>query len=824
MRSWLLVALLISAMPIGASAQQPARPSGSPQDVGPVRSLSGFVENRGQWPAEVKYFASRGGIDATLLDDAVVLRPRADLETGEWPRPLVLRLPAAQAVSGEHVLPTAHHFLLAGGSASDVLGFEQVIYRGVAPGIDLVMRLDGDRFAYDLHVAPEGHLEIFRIVVEGGDSHDLIAAGQLVSSSSAWRVEQRLGASWEIDESGATHSVESRFRVGEASEGSLSIGFEVAGRDASRSLVIDPSLAWATYVGGVSQELLEDVAVAPDGSVYLAVKSMSTGPTTPGAFITVKPPGSNAWVGKISPNGTTLEWGTFLGGSDTEGVVGIDVDSDGSVVVVGDTWSTDFPTTPTGLQPIFGGGSNDLFVTRLAPNGSSLLWSTYYGDTDWELSDAMTLFPSGDVLIAGHPNPNSTAPIAATPGAFDPVFDTSDHFLAHLSADGNSVVFQTYFAASSHDLVGLADGSVVFGGSADDSLPTTPGAFQPELESGDDGSAFVAKLNAAGSELAWSTYLGGAVGASVDHVNGVAVDAAGAVYVSGSTLSLDFPVTPNAFELTPSNDGGDGFVAKLLPGGTGLVWSTYISACCGGAVTQQWDIAVDSAGNVISAGNSNEPNYPTTADAFQAAYIGSFPSSDAHLTKFDAFGETLVYSTYFGGNGSDNQPYIGLDANEDPHIGFRSSSSTVPTTPGSYDGSFAGSTDTVVAKFDLSVLPWQVMGGGLVGAVDVPNLAGRGTLTPGSPARFSVRGAAPLAAASLVASPFAASLPFKGGTMVPFPTIIVALATNALGALDLPFTWVSVPPGINLYVQIWIKDVGAATGFSATNALRMTSQ
>lgn len=819
MRSWLLLALLAGGIAVAARGQEPpATVQAAPRGGQPIEPLSGFVANRGQWPAEVRYFASRGGIDATLLDDAIVLRPRADLETGEWPRPLTLRFPAPQALEERDALPTVHHFILAEGSASNVPGFERIVYRGVAPGIDLVVRADGDCFAYDLHVVPGADLDAFGLQVEGADGHELAANGWLVSSSEQWRVEQRIGAAWEVNESGAKLPIESRFRIGESTGAGMSLGFAVSGRKVSRPLVIDPSLVWATYVGGTAQELLEDTDVTADGSVYLAVKSMSTGPTTSGAFITVKPPGSNAWAGKVSPDGSTLEWATFLGGSDTEGVAGVEVDADGSVVVVGDTWSEDFPITPGTVQPAFG-GSNDMFVSRLMPGGSGLVWSTFYGGIENDHAATLALFPSGDIVFSGEMD---TSVPPATEGAFDTVLDEGDDFLARLSADGTTVLFQTYFAGGPNDLLVVGQG-IVFGGLAGGALPTSPNAFQPTLARGDVGSGFVAKLNDLGSELVWSTYLGGAEGAGTDSVNGLAVDAAGAVYVSGETSSLDFPVTPGAFDVSTSGSG-DGFVAKLLASGTGLIWSTYISACCGGAVTSQWDLEVDSAGNAISVGYSNQPNFPTTPDAFQPAYIGSFPSSDAHLTKFDAFGEMLVYSTYFGGNGSDTQPYIGLDAGEDPLIGFRSGSSTIPTTPGAYDNSYAGASDSVAVRFDLSLLPWKVMGGGLTGSIDTPNLAGRGALTPGSPARLSVRGAAASSPASLIAGVVAANLPFKGGTMVPFPTIIVPLATNALGSLDLPFTWVSVPPGINLYVQIWIKDLGAATGFSATNALRMTSQ
>jgi len=430
----------------------------------------------------------------------------------------------------------------------------------------------------------------------------------------------------------------------------------------------------------------------------------------------------------------------------------------------------------------------------------------------------MALFPNGDVLVAG----DFDVPGApATPGAFDTVFDTGDYFLARVSADGTHLVFQTYFNGAINDVVCDEDNGIVLAGSADEGLPTTRGAFKETLAPGDLGDAFVAKMDSMGSQVFWATFLGGM---AADTIYGLAVDAAGAIYVAGLTDSDDFPVTPGAFDTTPSTDDpDDGFAAKLFPGGSGLVWATYLSACCGGSTSQR-DIAVDTAGNVISVGSSNEANFPTTPDALQPTYIGGFPISDANLTKFDAFGETLVYSTYFGGTSSDKSPVITLDAAQDPVIALQSSSGNIPITNGAYDTTYAGGTDTVVAKFDLELLPWLVMGGGLAGSADTPNLAGGGALTPGSPGKLSVRGAAALAPASIVAGASEANLAFKGGTVVPFPAFILTLATDGQGALDLPFTWVSVPAGISIWVQVWIKDAGAPTGYAATNALRMTSQ
>ncbi len=321
--------------------------------------------------------------------------------------------------------------------------------------------------------------------------------------------------------------------------------------------------------------------------------------------------------------------------------------------------------------------------------------------------------------------------------------------------------------------------------------------------------------------MRWSTYFGG--DQNGDAIWGIAIDAASAVYVTGQTTSDDFPVTSGAFS-THLGGSDDGFVAKLLPEGTGLVWSTYFgSTCCGGGGSE-YDVAVDTAGNAWTVGDANEPVFPTTPDAFQPNYTGPFPSADSHLTKFDALGESLVYSSWYAGSNTDYFGYIDLDGGQEPHIAIVSYSSNIPVTAGAYDTSFNGNADMVVAKFDLPLLPWQVLGGGKKGAMDHPNLAGKGALTPGSPGRLAVRGAAKNSSALLFAGLTAINAPILGGVFVPSPQILLSLTTDAAGGLDLPFVWPLIPLGIDLYVQVWVADAGATLGYSATNGLKLTSQ
>jgi hypothetical protein len=188
----------------------------------------------------------------------------------------------------------------------------------------------------------------------------------LVMHTRQGRIEQRIGASWEVDATNGAHRpVASRFLVLEPSDGRLRFGFEAPGRDPARAFVLDPSLVYATYVGGASQELLKDMHVDPAGAVYLTCRSPFGSPTTPGAYQGTPPGVYDVWVGKLSPDGKTLQWGTYLGGSDVEEPFGIDVDQNGTVVVMGNTWSSDFPTTAGSLQPSYGSSATMKSDSRL---------------------------------------------------------------------------------------------------------------------------------------------------------------------------------------------------------------------------------------------------------------------------------------------------------------------------------------------------------------------------------------------------------------------------------------------------------------------------
>src|SRR5439155_339443 len=282
-----------------------------------------------------------------------------------------------------------------------------------------------------------------------------------------------------------------------------------------------------------------------------------------------------------------LLYSTYLGGANAygldgdksygvfEGSSGVAVDTDRNAYVVGTTGSTDFPTTAGAFQTAPGGccGSYDVFVAKLNPNGSGLVYSTYLGGSGWDGGAAIAVDSAGNAYVTGYAG---STDFPTTRGAFQTTFGGgADAFVTKLNPSGSGLVYSTYLGGVGPDAgygiaVDASGQAYVTGDSTSTDFPTTVGAFQ--TTSGGYADVFVTKLNQSGSGLVYSTYLGGG---SNEGGSGIAVDVAGDVYVTGQTYSTDFPTTMGAFRVTLGGSS-NAFVTKLSPSGSGLVYSTYL--------------------------------------------------------------------------------------------------------------------------------------------------------------------------------------------------------------------------------------------------------
>jgi hypothetical protein len=405
-----------------------------------------------------------------------------------------------------------------------------------------------------------------------------------------------------------------------------------------------------------------------------------------------------------------LGYSTYLGGSGDEQARGIAADASGSAYVTGETKSPDFPTTPGAFDPSYN-SLDDVFVAKLSPDGSHLLYATFLGGNGEDQSGGLAVDGAGDAYLTGN---TASADFPTTPGAFDTTYNgggnTFDAFVTRLSPGGDYLGYSTFLGGPGSDegrsIAVDAAGSAYVAGSAGIGFPVTRGAFDTQFK-GVDG--FVTKFNPAGSALVYSTFLGGS---SVDNCWAVAVNGAGSAYVAGATKSSDFPTTPGAFQ--PAFGGGtyDGFVAELRPDGSALAYGTYLG---GSGFDIARGIAVDASGSAYATGNADSADFPTTPGAFDTSANGSY---DAFVAKLRPDGSALDYSTFLGGSDEDDGVGIAVDTAGAAWVTGDTKSRDFPTTPGALQSTFHGVFDGFVSKLDKagSALPYSTYLGGSGGA------------------------------------------------------------------------------------------------------------
>jgi hypothetical protein len=403
-----------------------------------------------------------------------------------------------------------------------------------------------------------------------------------------------------------------------------------------------------------------------------------------------------------------LVYSTFLGGSGYEEAANVALDSGGNAYVTGFTLSTDFPTTAGAFDVTPSGG--DGFVTKLAPNGS-LVYSTLIGGSGGEGAAAVEVDAEGSAYVVGS---TSSVDFPTTPGVVNPTLTTSnDGFLARLTPDGAGLVYSTYLGGLDSGAIDLAVGSegAAYITGHTRLFPTTSGAFDETVNGTND--MFVAKLLPDASAYAYSTYLGGNE-CDLEQPVDIEVDAIGNAFVAGFTSAADFPTTPGAYDVTGDGEGCrdvtfDAFVTKLNPSGSGLVYSTYLNGESG-LTDVAFAMTIDAAGSAYVAGGTLSPDFPTTPNALDSSADGP----DAFLTKLNAAGSDLLYSTFLGGIDGENVTGIALDDENHAYLLGTTDSPDFPVTPDALDTTYNGGQDVFLARVDTvaSELVYSTLFGG----------------------------------------------------------------------------------------------------------------
>ncbi len=565
-----------------------------------------------------------------------------------------------------------------GGWRTGVRTFEKVLYEGLWDNIDLRFFFSGAGLKYELVVHQGGDPADITFSVEGHDEISIISDDTMVISRGTVDItDDGLKAYYDEDHGEAVE-------VGFQTRGDDLWGFDLGSFDPTRVVVIDP-LIYSTRIDGDRGERSEAVAVDEEGHAYVTGRTYSKNfPITPGVVKKTLDDAYDAFVTKLSPDGRSIVYSTYLGGEGLEIGYCLDIDEEGNVFVGGWTNSKDFPTTPGAFQRQRDVGTSDAFVSKLNSNGSLFLYSTLIAGDHVDSVSLINVDDDGYAYLAGG---TSSGNFPTTSGAYMVPYrrDRSHTFLSRLSPDGSSLDPSTivtgnpsYGSAGWINGIEVDDEGGVFlcGETGSSTFPTTQDAFQPEYgERGDH--AFIMKMNANFSAIEYSTFL---VSGGNNDAKDIVLASDGMVYVCGETWRTRFPTTPGAYQTEPM--GFDGYVCKLDITNSSLVFSTLIR---GSGRDRIKDISVEPDGRVHVAGYTNSTDI-TQSPEYSKARGGtrwSGESNDIFVCTLSVDGSEVLYSTYFGGPDDEGFGGMGVDGKGNIVVAGTVGSGFI-TTPGAF--------------------------------------------------------------------------------------------------------------------------------------------
>jgi fibronectin type 3 domain-containing protein len=430
------------------------------------------------------------------------------------------------------------------------------------------------------------------------------------------------------------------------------------------------------------------------GNVWVGGQTTSTGfPTTPDANDTSYNSGDDIFLAQLTPNGSALLYSTFLGGSGNDNLRAMALDGAGNVWIAGSTTSGNLPTTLNALNDTHNGGTTDVFLAQLAANGSILLYSSYLGGSGNDGARDLAFDATGNVWVTAT---TSSANFPTTTDALNATHNggTYDVFLALVAANGSVLLYSTYLGGSGNELgwdlaLDAVDNVWVAGYTESGDFPTTADALNTTANGGRE--VFLALLAANGSDLLYSTYLGGS---NDDDALSLALDGAGNVWFTGYTYAgtPNFPTTPDALNTTYNGGTYDAYVAQLAANGSALLYSTFLG---GTGDDEGGMLALNGAGNVWVLGSTSS-EFPTTSDAVNTTNPGGL---DAFVAQIAADGSALLYSTYLGGDATDRGHALAVNAVGNVWIaGYTEDHATTdfPTSPAAFDPTHNGGDDAFV--------------------------------------------------------------------------------------------------------------------------------
>ena len=666
-----------------------------------------FAQNQGQWKNDILFRANVGGAAIWFTESGTYYqftRPvSSDSTAGGSPifnsngsvssfgRPngfetIVIKAvllganPTPMAI-GQDILDYKCNFFHGNDPSkwrTDVSTFRAVQLDEVYPGINLKYYGNNRQLEYDFIVSPGADYSQIQVNYEGVSSFAVNADGGLVMETKWGQVTEQAPTFYQLD-NGNRIPLSGSYRI----IGNRTFGFEIGeGYNPALPLVIDPALSYSTFLGGFGGDYGYDVDVNSSGEAFVTGLTWSADFPAENPYDSSFNGNEDIFVTKMSADGSSLIYSTYIGGSDVDDGYGISIDAADNAYLTGLTRSTDFPTWLPYNATV--GGNEDAFVTKLSSAGNALIFSSYLGGSGYDHGEDIALDASDNAYVIGTTTSSDFPTVNAIQSNNSGGYDA---FISKLSSAGDILIYSTYLGGSQTDLgngiaIDASNSAYVTGETFSTDFPIA-NPFDPDHNG--SGDVFVSKLSPAGNTLDYSTFLGGT---GEEAGNDIEVDDSSNAYITGWTSSNTYPVA-NPYDQF-YNGGNDAFVTKLSAFGNTLIYSTYFG---GSGFDYGYGIRIDWAGNAYVAGYTGSTNLPTRR-AFDSAYNGA---GDAFVTRFSPLGNSLVYSTYLGGGWEDRAYGVAIDPLISEYITGYTYSGNFPTQ-NPYDPFFNSSYDVFVTK------------------------------------------------------------------------------------------------------------------------------
>ena len=540
-----------------------------------------------------------------------------------------------------------------------VENFTRVAYRSVYPGIDVVYYGNGNQLEYDFVLRPGADPRAIRFQFHGADHVRLTAEGDLsVDSGGAQFVQKRPMVYQEDPVTAVRRPVEGRYQL--LAHGV--VGLKLSAYDASRPLVIDPVVTYSIFVGGSSTDVISAMTTDSQGLIYVAGYTQNAdlvpvGNAAQPAFSASK----DGFIAVFNPNtigGDTWVYFTFLGGGRDDAITAITLDVLGNINVTGTTTSSDFPLSGASVQRTLALSTTstssvfptDAFVSIISMT-DGLLYSTYYGGTNNETPHAIARDQAGFLYIFGT---TQSGDLPITTSAYQSyIWGPSDTFLAKLDPNTSQISYATYLGGEADDdgrAMAVSPGGLVYFAASTYSLnfPYVGYVYRPYRIGVENIVIGVMDPSQSGpASVVYSTYFGGS---ALDEVRSMKLDANGKLWLTGWTMSRDFPVTPDAMQPVLTG-AANAFVARVNTSALPNAVVEYATFLGGSGTDVAYDLTLDGTGNVYVTGYTMSPDFPVKG-AVQPQYPYGI---DTFLVEFNpavAGSAALVFGTYLGGLGT----------------------------------------------------------------------------------------------------------------------------------------------------------------------------